>query len=129
MSAQPEFDQALVNELARCRKWIEAALKYSGGTHDFGDVASAIAMGKMQLWPNTNGCAVTEILVYPKKKVLHVFLAGGKMRDIVEMHYPAAEWGRQQGCTAMSIAGRKGWQRVLKKLGYDHQFTTLSVEI
>jgi hypothetical protein len=58
-----------------------------------------------------------------------VFLAGGKMRDIVEMHHPAAEWGRQQGCTAMSIAGRKGWQRVLKKLGYDHQFTTLSVEI
>jgi len=28
-----------VNELERCRPWIEAALEYSGGTHEFEDVA------------------------------------------------------------------------------------------
>ena len=129
MNAQVEFDQALINELARCRKWIEAALEYSGGTHDFGDVASAITMGTMQLWPNKDGCAVTEVLVYPRKKVLHVFLAGGKMSAILDMQDSAAEWGRQQGCTAMTIAGRRGWERVLGKIGYKHQFTTLGLEI
>ena len=32
-------------ELERCKPWIEAALEYSGGTHDFIDVAEGIYKG------------------------------------------------------------------------------------
>ena len=39
------------NEIKRCKKWIEAALEYSGGTHAFEDVADGINKGVMQLWP------------------------------------------------------------------------------
>ena len=119
----------LVQELKRCQKWIEDALEYSGGTHEFMDIVNSVLSGHMQLWPNKNACAVTEIVVYPKKKILHVFLAGGKMSEILDMQNSAAEWGRQQGCTGMTIAGRRGWEKVLSKVGYKHQFTTLSLEI
>ena len=74
-----------IDELARCRPWIEAALEYSGGTHDFIDVAEGLHKGTMQLWPAPKGCIVTEIVVYPKKKLLNVFLGGGELDQILEI--------------------------------------------
>jgi hypothetical protein len=108
-----------------CRKWIEDALEYSGGSHDFQDVADGILSGRMQLWPAEKGCAVTEIVLYPKKSVLHVFLAGGEMETIVNMIDSAVAWGKTQGCTSMTIAGRRGWERVLAKHGYKPVMTVL----
>lgn len=116
-----------MTELDRCRPWIEAALDYSGGTHAFEDIAAAIHEGRMQLWAGPDGCAVTEILVFPRKKVLHVFLAGGKKEQIIDFQQSAAAWGRSQGCTSMTIAGRAGWRRVLRD--WEPKFTTLGIDI
>ena len=119
----------LVQEIERCLPWIADALEYSGGTHTPVDVAESILRGTMQLWPGPEACAVTEIVVYPRRKVLHVFLAGGNMDKIVDMQKSAEEWGKTQGCTAMTIAGRKGWSRVLADNGYREQFVTLAKEL
>lgn len=119
----------IIKEIARCQKWMEAALDYSGGTHTIKDVIDGILSARMQLWAGEKGCAVTEIVAYPKKKVLHVFLAGGDMDQIVDMQESAEAWGKAQGCTAMTIAGRAGWKRVLADYGYKEQFVTLSKEI
>jgi len=117
-----------VNIIDHCRPWIEDALEYSGGTHTFEDVAERILDGRLQLWPADRGCAVTELVVYPKKKVLHVFLAGGEMDQIVDMIESAIAWGKTQGCTSMTIAGRHGWKRVLEKHGYKPVMTVLEKE-
>lgn len=108
-----------MTELERCRPWIEAALAYSGDTHTFQDVADGIASGHMQLWAGPMGCAVTQIVVYPQKKALHIFLAGGKMDQLFDMTDSAMAWGREQGCSAMTLAGRIGWQRALKAKGWE----------
>ena len=50
-----------VNELERCRPWIEAALEYSGGTHKFEDVAKGIVEGNMQLWPTPRGALLLKL--------------------------------------------------------------------
>ena len=100
------------------RKHIEAALAYSGGTHNFDDVKTAIAESRMQLWPTANSCAVTEIVEYARKKVLHVFLAGGDMDEVVGGIESVADWGRAQGCQSMTMSGRRGWERVLDKSGF-----------
>ena len=44
-------------ELERCKPWIEAALEYSGGTHDWIDVCEGIYKGTMQLWPAKDSVA------------------------------------------------------------------------
>ena len=120
------------DELIKCRDWIQSALDKGGDTHDFVDIVDGVMSGHMQLWSGANGCAVTEILVYPNKKILHVFLAGGDqghgIKQITDMHDDAVEWGKAQGCDGMTIAGRKGWQRVLESKGWKQQFTTLSKE-
>ena len=115
-------------ELLRCRPWIEDALEYSGGTHTFEDVVQGIVSGRMQLWPAPRGCAVTEVVLYPKKSVLHVFLAGGEMDQILDMIDSAVEWSKGQGCNSMTIAGRHGWSRVLAKHGYKAVMTVLEKE-
>jgi hypothetical protein len=100
------------------RKYIEAALEYSGGTHDFDDVKRSIIAGRMQLWPGKQSAAVTEVVEYAKKKVLHIFLAGGDMDELIDMIDSAAAWGRTQGCTSLTMSGRKGWERALAPSGF-----------
>ncbi len=119
----------VVEELIRCKPWLEAALELSGGTHTLDDVVQAIIKGEMQFWPAPKGCAVTEIVNYPRKKVLHIFLAGGEMEQIIDMDDSAVEFAKMNGCTGMSIAGRKGWKRVLKDKGYEETFTVLGKDI
>ena len=82
---------------------IEAALKYGGGTHLFEDVADAVIDGRMQMWVNGETVAITEIIVYPRKKVLHVFIW---------------QWGQSICCTGMTLAGRKGWMKLMGKFGF-----------
>ena len=100
------------------RDKIDAALKYSGGTHLFEDVANAVAKGDMQMWCNGETVAITEVLVYPQKKVLHVFIGSGKREDLFEMIDSAWTWGQGIGCTAMTLAGRKGWMKLMSKFGF-----------
>jgi len=107
-----------IDELARCRLWIEAALEYSGGTHNFDDVVSGLAEGKMQLWPAPKGYIVTEIVVYPRKKVLNVFLGGGELDQLMDMHKDVIAWSKAQGCEAVTITGRYGWKKPLTKHGW-----------
>ena len=109
------------DEIARCRPWIEAALEYSGGTHDFIDVAEGLYKGTMQLWPADKGCIVTEIVVYPRKKLLNVFLGGGELDQILDMHKDVIEWAKAQGCEALTMTGRFGWKKPLAKHGWTQQ--------
>jgi len=123
---------SLEEELIRCKDWIQSALNKGGDTHDFKDIVDGIMSGNFQLWLGANGCAVTEIVVYPNKKVLHVFLAGGDqgqgIDQITDMHDDAMAWGKQQGCDGMTVTGRRGWKKVLASRGWKEQFTTLLKE-
>lgn len=121
--------RTLADELTRCRKWIEDALEYSGGTHDFIDIAQSVTRGEMQLWCGENGAIVTEIVSYPKKKVLHIFLAGGEMDQILDMEASIIKWGQLQGCSSLTLAGRKGWVRALANRDWKHAHTVLAKEI
>lgn len=105
-------------ELIRCRAWIEAALEYSGGTHNFADIVQGIHSNKMQLWPSAKGCIVTEIVVYPRKKLINIFLGGGELNQILDMHSDVISWAKQQGCSGMTMTGRLGWKKPLAEYGW-----------
>jgi hypothetical protein len=118
-----------VNEIDRCRPWIEAALQYSGGTHTFDDVADMIATGRLQLWPAMHGCLVTEIVDYPQKRVFNVFLAGGTLAQLFDMDPDVVTWARAMGCTAATLHGRRGWTRALTELGWRETLTTMEKDL
>ena len=116
-------------EFERCRKHIEAALEYSGGTHDIIDIYEGLYKGTMQLWPAKDSCLVTEIIKYPKKKVLNIFLGGGDLTEILSMHSDVISWAKQQGCTALNMTGRFGWKKPLAKHGWQPMHTSYVKEI
>jgi hypothetical protein len=127
----PEQELDIMQQLMRCRRWIEDALEYSGlsESHQFHDICRGVLTGEFYLWHGDNGCAITEFTLYPTKKVLHVFLAGGDMQQILDFEESAAAWGKACGCSEMTIAGRKGWSKVLGNRGWKEVFTVMGREI
>lgn len=116
-------------ELERCRPWIEAALDHGGNTHDFEDIVGQVKRGAMQFWPAKDACAVTEIIPFPRKKVFHIFLAGGNAETIADMNDSAEEFARINGCSTISVVGRMGWKKILGGKGYSAPATVLFKEI
>lgn len=116
------------DELLRCRPWIEAALERANGTHTFKDIVDGVVEGRMQFWPAERGCLVTEIVMYPQKKVINVFLGGGELDQLADMHGDVIAWAKSQGCTGATIVGRKGWERAFKQYGWKPVFVTLAKE-
>ena len=110
-----------MNDLERCKDWIEGALEYSGGTHNYADVVKGIKQKKLQLWPAEDACLVTEIISYPQLKCLNIFLGGGNLKTLKDMHDSVEEFGKMVGCTRFTISGRRGWARVFKGFKPLHQ--------
>ncbi len=116
--------------LKRLRHHVEAALEYSGGTHNFDDVAEMVGDHRLQLWPASNSVVLTEIIVYPRLKNLHYFLAGGDLDELSRMRPLIESWGKSIGCTRVTLAGRRGWQKsFLQDEGYSPQWSVLAKEL
>lgn len=115
--------------IERCRPWIAAALEYSRGTHTVEDVEHGILSGRFHLWPAARGCLVTEFIEYPQKRVLNVFLGGGELDQLTDMHDAVEAFARAAGCKAVLIQGRRGWARVWRDQGFKPVATVLEKEI
>jgi hypothetical protein len=116
--------------LERLRHHVEAALEYSGGTHHFEDVLQMVEKNQLQVWPATQSIVLTEIIVYPRLKNLHYFLAGGDLDELSRMRPMIESWGKSLGCTRVSWAGRRGLANTfLKEEGYSPQWTVLAKQL
>lgn len=116
-------------DLERCKPWIEAALVHCNGTHEWDDIVVGIASSKMQLWAAPRGCIVTEIVVYPRKKVINIFLAGGDLDQIMDMEHDIGQWAKSHGCTGGMMTGRLGWKKPLMENGWKLQHVSFHKEI
>jgi hypothetical protein len=119
-----------LEHLERLRQHVEAALEYSGGTHHFEDVLDMVKDSRLQVWPATESIVLTEIIVYPRLKNLHYFLAGGDLDELSRMRPIIESWGKSVGCTRVTLAGRRGWSKTfLQDEGYRPQWSVLAKEL
>lgn len=91
--------------------------------------------GRLQLWTMNDEdefllALVTEVVAFPKMKVLNILLVVGNelgdglvFLDCVEM------WARKLGAMKSNIIGREGFLRVLGPHGYEKQAVALSKDI
>lgn len=105
------------------------ALEYADGTHTFDDVVSMVFSGKVVFWPYKDSFLITEVLEYPQKRVLHVFLAGGVLEDLCDVQDKLKELARKSNCTALSLCGRRGWLKPLAVYGWKPGGSTLVCEV
>lgn len=119
----------MVEEFMRCQPYIEAALKYTKGTHNIRDIWDGIVTGNFQLWPGEKSAVVTEIQIYPQAKVMHIFLAGGDLEELLEMEKSVRAFAETIGCNSMSISGRRGWVKIFERDGWEEVCTSIVKEL
>ena len=108
---------------------LQSALDLSGGTHTFEDVVEAVDEGLMQFWPASESCLVTQLIVYPQVKAIHIFLAAGNLEQIKDFDESLDDFARQLDAEFITLSGRKGWQRTLKDIGYQTSHVTMYKEV
>jgi hypothetical protein len=113
-------------EWKRCRHWIEAAL-VRVTTHTIEDVEIGLVKGIYVFWPASRSAAITEIHDYPRAKHMHLFLAGGDLDELRSMVPMWQSWARFNGCSKVTLVGRRGWERALKQQGWKADFVGLSI--
>lgn len=109
----------LSDEEKRAR--FEASLRYGGGTHSVEDVLAMVRDGRAQFWPRDgsgDGNIVTELVQYPRFKAINFWLISGCLHDCLALEDEVLEFGRAEGCTVATAAGRRGWGRVAAPTGW-----------
>ena len=120
---------------SECAPLLRRAIEYANGEFDIDDVLGWLKNRDMQLWVAIDDKIVmactTEVLDYPKKRVLRAILVGGDgMRDwIGDLDRALAEYAKQIGAKSIEAVGRKGWIRALGAHGWKENQVILSKEI
>lgn len=102
------------------RDLVDEACKMSGGGYSVADILRFVLQGKMQLWMTqkndaVQAVAITQVIDYPQFKVCHFMAVQGEgMKEWTHLLEEIEIWARQNNCHKMLIAGRAGWERVLK---------------
>lgn len=107
------------------REWLGAALRYAHGTHTIEDVEAGLESGALGLLAGERSALVVEVVTYPRKRILNVFLAGGDMDDVKAWNDPLAKLAKGHDCSDITLAGRRGWVRALKDIGWSEVCTTV----
>jgi hypothetical protein len=86
---------------------------------NFCDVEREVLEGLQQLWLAWNGAAieaaaVTRLVLIGGRKICILVACGGRGRERwLPLIAGIEQFARNEGCAAMRIIGRKGWQRIL----------------
>jgi hypothetical protein len=98
---------------------LQEALDQGGNTHTLADVSRAVEAGEARFWEQGNAAIITEIHQFPRAKVIHFWLATGELEDVIALSERILAWAKQQGFTGATLAGRRGWTRVLANRGWE----------
>lgn len=102
------------SEWARCAPWLEAALRRSPDGYTLEAVLHEVWAHNATFWPGPDAAMVTERC----GDEANVWVAGGSLSGLLRMA-PIVEAGlKDRGFTAVTIMGRRGWDRALAPHGY-----------
>lgn len=118
-----------VEQLERWEPEIRTALRHGGNAHNFDDVVQMVLSNRLMFFSWDDAFTVMEVITYPRFKVFHCFLAGGKLSGVIASIEPMSKLGRELGCRYLSMAGRKGWAKELGDRGWRHVTTTMYKDI
>lgn len=95
------------------------------------DIYSFLHAGTWTLWVTRqhneiNSVAVTAFIHYPRYTALRIILTSGGNTDWPEGTSELEDFASANGCSAVEVMGRKGWERVLAERGFEFQHITLT---
>lgn len=97
--------------------FVEKGMKYLD-RYGIEDIRDSIRKSEMQMFVASDGVikgiCITRVEVFPKCKVLNLFLVSGNDRNSW-LHFDEvlSVWAKELGCRYMEAYCRRGWERVL----------------
>ena len=116
-------------ELERCKKYLLPVFdKFD--TYNWEDVVENVRQGRWYLFTLPNSALLIEFLEYPRKRILYVLAAGGKLEEIIKAESDVISIGKSKECDSIEIRGRLGFEKVTSKVkGWKKQYTVISKNI
>ena len=114
---------------------IERCVPHSEGELEVEDFHQLLANGEMQLWIAVDdqeilAAMVTQIVSYPRKRILRIIAIGGGEMDRWLPFLPGLEeWALENGATALECWGRKGWLKILEDWKCSYHVLTKDLKI
>ena len=107
------------------------------GRFELADILHMLLSGQQHMWVVWDedqendpviGVVVTEIIEYPRKRLIAVqYLAGERLDEwFHETEIMIASWGKVSGCHGMEMSGRRGWSRRLKKENWTERYVIMT---
>lgn len=90
-------------------KKLTRVLDRMGGLWTAADLLEAVAAGTMQMFCINDSIAVTQINVFPRKRVLHVLIALGEIDDLRVLHERLMKFAVEMKVDLVQAQGRRGW--------------------
>jgi hypothetical protein len=100
------------------RRRVEIALAEGGDVMTFDDMIELARAGRIQLWADDESVVATEIMVYPRKKVLNLFLAAGRLPAVMAWHPKLTQFCHDNEVDLMVAFGAPGWGRIGRRNGW-----------
>ena len=111
-------EHPLQADLIRFRPEIESALAYSNEGHTFESLMSDVLLGHLYFAFNDTSCALLERVMGPLHSRVHVVLGAGTLQGLLDLYEVIAPKVKALGATKMTILGRPGFEKALKKQGW-----------
>lgn len=116
-------------ELKRCKKYLLPVFK-KFDTYNWEDVVENVRKGRWYLLTLPNSAMLIEFLEYPRKRVLYILAAGGKLDEILKTESDVISIAKAKGCSSIEVRGRLGFEKVAKKYdGWNKKYTVINKEL
>jgi hypothetical protein len=100
------------------REQVEQALALMGNTHSYEDILDMIDSGSMQSFSDGDTWAVTQVIDFPRKRVLEVFLVVGTLEGVTTIEPAVMDFAKHIGADIVRAFGRNGWLPASKSFGW-----------
>lgn len=116
--------------------YMEKAAKYTYGRYTCDDIYDSLKEHDYQLWVayeagKIKGAVVTNIMVYPKRKLLCMSFCGGE--DLKSWKGPMLQllqkFAKDMGCDGLEATARSGWAKVFQADGYKQNWVTFELPV
>ena len=118
-----------MDSLEKFRPGLKKALAIAGNTHTIADVAQLLLDSRAQLWVDEDAIVVTEILQYPRKKVLRIWITTGELEPCLKLIRRVLKWGKEEDCDFAVGTGRRGWLKPLRREGWTETLAVYEQEL
>lgn len=109
---------------------LEEALRRTEAAETLEEVLWLVQNNEAQVWATDDACIITRLVLLKdhRKPEVHIFLATGDLNACLELADYIEGWARTAHFGAMTLLGRRGWERVLKDRGWERIPATFMIK-